>query len=216
MDQEWRKSHLDKLEQKCSIFRYIPDEIGKVVYCDTDQPKEEPDSKEQIKRRRMIVIPVCLCILAGVWWLLFVHYIWASILSIIILLIMFMKSDGSFSGTDYLVGEQGFAIIGFSHKRDNITDKRIVLFRDLEYLFTSETVIKQNFVYTGTDYSFAFYFHFDSETKQYKVAFSKKGPVFLEGNEYPGYGIIQFYKLKNSRTGHYKEIMDVCKDERII
>ena len=48
------------------------------------------------------------------------------------------------------------------------------------------------------------------------VAFSKKGPVFLEGNEYPGYGIIQFYKLKNSRTGHYKTIKEVCPDEKIL
>ena len=48
------------------------------------------------------------------------------------------------------------------------------------------------------------------------VAFSTKGPVFLEGNEYPGYGIIQFYKLKNSRTGHYKTIKDICSDEKIL
>ena len=41
------------------------------------------------------------------------------------------------------------------------------------------------------------------------VAFSQNGPCFLEGNEYPGYGIIQFYKLKGSRTGHKKQIEDV-------
>lgn len=45
------------------------------------------------------------------------------------------------------------------------------------------------------------------------IAFSKKGPVIVEGNEYPGYGILQFYLLKNSRTGHLKEIADVLKDE---
>ena len=41
------------------------------------------------------------------------------------------------------------------------------------------------------------------------VAFSKDGPCLLEGNEYPGYGILQFYKLKGSRTGHKKEIEDI-------
>jgi hypothetical protein len=35
----------------------------------------------------------------------------------------------------------------------------------------------------------------------------------VEGNEYPGYGILQFYKLKDKRTGHLKEVADVLGDE---
>lgn len=45
------------------------------------------------------------------------------------------------------------------------------------------------------------------------VAFTNKGPVIVEGNEYPGYGLFQFYKLKNKRTGHLKEIKDIIGDE---
>ncbi len=45
------------------------------------------------------------------------------------------------------------------------------------------------------------------------VAFTKNGPVIVEGNEYPGYGLIQFYKLKNKKTGHLKEISDILGDE---
>lgn len=45
------------------------------------------------------------------------------------------------------------------------------------------------------------------------IAFSVNGPVMVEGNEYPGYGILQFYKLKNKRTGHLKEVADVLGDE---
>ena len=45
------------------------------------------------------------------------------------------------------------------------------------------------------------------------VAFTDKGPLIIEGNEYPGYGLIQFYKLKNKSTGHLKEISDILKDE---
>lgn len=45
------------------------------------------------------------------------------------------------------------------------------------------------------------------------VGFSEKGPVIIEGNEYPGYGILQFYKLKNERTGHLKQIQDIIGDE---
>lgn len=45
------------------------------------------------------------------------------------------------------------------------------------------------------------------------VAFSKDGPVIVEGNEYPGYGIIQHFRLNNSRVGHLKEIKDALGDE---
>ncbi len=45
------------------------------------------------------------------------------------------------------------------------------------------------------------------------VAFSVNGPVMVEGNEYPGYGILQFYKLKDKRTGHLKDVADVLGDE---
>lgn len=44
-------------------------------------------------------------------------------------------------------------------------------------------------------------------------AFTENGPVLVEGNEYPGYGLFQFYKLKNKRTGHLQEVADVLKDE---
>ena len=45
------------------------------------------------------------------------------------------------------------------------------------------------------------------------IAFSDKGPVMVEGNEYPGYGLVQHFKLKDSKTGHLKEITDVIGDE---
>ncbi len=45
------------------------------------------------------------------------------------------------------------------------------------------------------------------------VAFSEKGPVLVEGNEYPGYGLVQHFKLKDKRTGHLKEVADILGDE---
>lgn len=45
------------------------------------------------------------------------------------------------------------------------------------------------------------------------VAFTNNGPLIVEGNEYPGYGILQFYKLKNKKTGHLKEIQDILENE---
>ena len=45
------------------------------------------------------------------------------------------------------------------------------------------------------------------------VAFSVNGPLLVEGNEYPGYGLVQHFKLKDKRTGHLKEVADVLGDE---
>jgi len=46
------------------------------------------------------------------------------------------------------------------------------------------------------------------------IAFTDNGPELVEGNEYPGYGLLQFYKLyNNKKTGHKKEISDILKDE---
>lgn len=45
------------------------------------------------------------------------------------------------------------------------------------------------------------------------IAFTEKGPVMVEGNEYPGYGLVQHFKLKDSKSGHLKEIVDVIGDE---
>lgn len=45
------------------------------------------------------------------------------------------------------------------------------------------------------------------------VAFSDKGPVIIEGNEYPGYGIIQYFKLKDKKTGHLMDIEKIVGEE---
>ena len=45
------------------------------------------------------------------------------------------------------------------------------------------------------------------------VGFTKEGPLLIEGNEYPGYGLLQFYKLKYSRTGHLKTVRDILGED---
>lgn len=46
------------------------------------------------------------------------------------------------------------------------------------------------------------------------VAFTKKGPIIVEGNEYPSYGLIQYYLLsKNPKQGHLEQIAQILKDE---
>lgn len=45
------------------------------------------------------------------------------------------------------------------------------------------------------------------------IGFTEKGPVIIEGNEYPGFGLVQHYKLKDSKTGFKKVIYDILQDE---
>lgn len=45
------------------------------------------------------------------------------------------------------------------------------------------------------------------------IGFTDKGPVMIEGNEYPGFGLVQHFALKNSKTGHKKVLYDILKDE---
>lgn len=45
------------------------------------------------------------------------------------------------------------------------------------------------------------------------VAITNNGPVMLEGNEWPSYGLIQFNKFNDEKTGHLKTIKDILGDE---
>lgn len=46
------------------------------------------------------------------------------------------------------------------------------------------------------------------------VAFTKKGPIIVEGNEYPSYGLIQYYLLSdNPKEGHLGQLSKILKEE---
>ena len=45
------------------------------------------------------------------------------------------------------------------------------------------------------------------------IAITPKGPVIMEGNEYPSYGLVQYYLFNDEHTGHLKQIADILKDE---
>ena len=44
-------------------------------------------------------------------------------------------------------------------------------------------------------------------------AITEKGPVIVEGNEYPSYGLVQYYLLNKNNVGHLKQIKDIIGDE---
>ncbi len=44
-------------------------------------------------------------------------------------------------------------------------------------------------------------------------AITKDGPVIMEGNEYPSYGLVQYYLFNDEHVGHLKQISDILGDE---
>ena len=45
------------------------------------------------------------------------------------------------------------------------------------------------------------------------VAITEDGPVVIEANEYPSYGLIQNYLLNPENPGHLKQIKDILGEE---
>ncbi len=45
------------------------------------------------------------------------------------------------------------------------------------------------------------------------IAITKNGPVLMEGNEYPSYGLVQYYLFNDEHEGHLKQIADILGDE---
>ena len=45
------------------------------------------------------------------------------------------------------------------------------------------------------------------------IAITPNGPLIMEGNEYPSYGLVQYYLFNDEHTGHLKQISDILGDE---
>lgn len=45
------------------------------------------------------------------------------------------------------------------------------------------------------------------------IAISENGPVIMEGNEYPSYGLVQYYLFNDEHTGHLAQISEILGDE---
>ena len=163
MDKNWKEQQLNLLGSKDSIFKYIPEELGNILYCDTDNPNKVPLSAQEARKKKIIGSCISIILLIGYWGFLYDHYIWGIIFTIVVVFFTIGFCATNFVGKDYFVGEKGFAIVYFSDNRTNITEKEIVLFEDLSYLFTGETVIKQNFSYFRTDYYFSLYKKLDCD-----------------------------------------------------
>ena len=168
-------SQLEKLRSGGSIYKFVPNDIGEILYCDTTEPKEFPLTPRKAKIKRLIGLLFCLISLSLYWGFLYEHYIIGIFFTIVVLVISLYISDASFSGKDYFIGKKGFSIVTFSRTRDNIVDKKVWLFKDLSYLFTGERINKLNFTYESTNYFFTFYKKLNHDNATYDVVYSITG-----------------------------------------
>lgn len=175
MNKSWKSEQLDKIAAHTAVFRHIPEEIGNVLYCDTNQPNSEPLNPVAAKRKKILAISVCALVLILYWAFLYNHYIWGSIITIVAIIITGTVSDSTFSGTDYFVGDKGFATVSFWGTRDNITSVNIHLYKDIEYFFTGECINKMNYTYSNTSYYFSIYGKLDESTNKYNRNFFSEG-----------------------------------------
>ena len=158
-----------------SIIKYVPNEIGEIVYCDSDNPKAEPDSKEQTRIKMTFSIVIPLAIIAFCWIVFNESPIFDSIATVVMVFCGWVafRMCKSFTGTDFFVGTDGAAIVTFDKTRDNIIEKIFYYFRDFEDLLLAEVKQYQNGMYQRTDYQFIVYGHEQNNVK--KIIVNKSG-----------------------------------------
>ena len=47
------------------------------------------------------------------------------------------------------------------------------------------------------------------------IAFTPDGPVIMEGNEYPSYGLVQYYLFNDEHVGHLAKISEILGEEEM-
>ena len=153
------KNLMDAIAKNEAPFRFIPIEIGELKFCYTNNIKSEPYSKQEKNKKLFTWIGSCVAIAAACWIIFNNSPIFDTIVSIIALIVIFKTINNitNFKGTDYFVGDEGFAVVEFEKNRDNIVAKSIYKYDDLSELITGETIKKQNGAYVGTDYFFGFF-----------------------------------------------------------
>ena len=151
-----------------TIFRYVPENIGEIVYCDSSNPKAEPDTKEQTRKKIILSVTIPAAIVLFCWLVFNESPIFDSIVTVVMAIIGYISVNNclNFKGTDYFVGTEGAVIASFDKTRDNISSKKEMFFRDFSDVVTGETRKYKNRSYQGTDYHFIVYAHeVDKEKK---------------------------------------------------
>ncbi|MBO4464026.1 MAG: hypothetical protein J5797_07500 [Prevotella sp.] len=135
-----RKEQLEKVKTGNSVFGKVPSEIGIITFCDSSTWDEKAPTIAEANKIRIW----CFVIGAGIiafFWSVFPN---AMVLNIIVTIIVSIYSillillAGEFSGTDYFIGDQGFAVMKFKRERHNFIKKDVVKFSEVSDVVDSE------------------------------------------------------------------------------
>lgn len=153
------KELIEAIAKDEAPFKCIPAEVGKLRFCCTTNAKTEPYTKEERKKKLVRWIGCCILI-PLMCWLIFNDSSGFNIFISVICLVVAIKTViniRTFKGIDYFVGDDGFASVSFSGRRDNIVKRDVHTYNEFSQLITGETIKKQNGCYIGTDYFFGFF-----------------------------------------------------------
>ena len=131
-----RKEQFEKIKTGNSVVGLVPSEIGEITFCDSTEWGEKAPTSAEANRFRLWTIVVAVGIIAF-FWIVFPN---ATVFNIIVtigvslLSIPLIVFAGDFSGTDYFIGNDGFAVMKFKKSRNNFVEKHIVKFADVSDL----------------------------------------------------------------------------------
>lgn len=154
-----KTTKIEDLNTDNSIFRYVPDNIGDIVFCDTSNKKSGPNSKEKTRKQAILSIIIPIVIAAFCWLVFRNHIVLDSIVSVLMLITMIycLYCCFTFDGNDYFVGTEGFSIISFKDSRDNIVKKQEAFYENIEDTTTFGTDKYEDNVYKGTTLDYKVY-----------------------------------------------------------
>lgn len=191
-DKAWRFKQLNQLKKGKSIFRIIPNNIGEIFYCDSTNKNAEPLSPKQVKNRKIIGVIIGLIALGLSVYYIYTDIVWAVIpIFLISFFVIRAVVDCSFKGTDYFVGDKGFAVINFSGTRNKVVSTNIVLFKEVYALFTDENK-KPSYTHSGRKETpmIIYYFTIYKKTKEnndgnirFDVLYSTSG-TYVDNEEF--------------------------------
>lgn len=194
-------------ELDISIFKFIPDDIGDIVYYDTTNRKTKPNSRTLSKNQAWLIFLFSLAIIVAIWLFFYQTPIRASLISIVPLAILLACLNTSeFRGTDYFVGTDGFVSANFEGSRDNIVNRSTHYFKDFTDLVVEEIKIYGEYhTYKHTQYHFEFFSMDELDSEEIEPTFSSSITYNenIFSNKFKGQDI-KFLKAIEAAWTYYK------------
>lgn len=188
-----------------SFVKVVPDNIGDLVYFDTDEPKAEPLADSVYTRRKIITAIVTIAAIVGIWFWLYDHIGWGIFLTLVAGFVGVLVFLGQgFGGHDFFVGTEGYAKYHFVKNRENIDSKEGHRFDEGFLLLHKEVVKYKNGSYDGTDYSFAYIGKPNEEGIANTIDEIDDSYNHKEGGGNTGYGDYDYwYRIEDQITSNY-------------